>query len=390
MASIRSSKIESFKDQDNKTCEYAKLLQFLESSAGRQNCFQLIEVISEGEKTELRGRVNDYDLTVHNGKKHTFPGGFTNRVEVGMGKDNFSLDAAKEIFVTQVFKLYGFDTVDNSTRVGCQQELQGWPALTQLEKFLPQCQVDVLDMASSKSTVVVSLNNKTLAKTGAQSVHAAKHAAACQALNNSQYKEIYARSVSSRSCGFVRAEIACPEQPNYENMTKLLKRNLLTSKGKTVYGFDESAGVVYAQLEVEKKGGSVDVAAKRVYNVLTDLRLNGKTKKKLAAERRLETDQIQKAKRAKFFEQHANVVLAGICSKLKLELNYEFNDEKNFDELHKCTVTIDDISITGKDTTKKLAKASAAEKVIPILVKKNPGWFSSTLGRPEPEGMATE
>lgn len=370
--------IETFKGQSDKKSEYARLLQFLESEAGKTNCFQLIEVVNDAkeERYAVKGRVNQYDISISNGKKNSMPVGFSTKSDVGLGKENFSLDAAKERFVLQIFKIYGHAEITDASRVAVQQELLSWPAVSYLNKFLPKVLLEVADVSKTTSINVI-LGRKTIGKGAGSSVHTAKHVAACNALGGSEFKQLFAKSGTGKSCGYVQGELACPEQENFLNMKKLATRNMAASI--VDYGFDQDADLPFAQLSVERGSKTVDNAAAKVYGILSDLRLDGKTKKQQAAERRRQDALRIKAKKQKFLEGHPVAVLTGIAKKLELEMDCEFN-EKAHDELHKCTITIDDIEITGKDTTRKLAKSCATQQIIPRLIKKNPNWFTNKRG----------
>jgi len=360
---------ECYKNQSDKKCAFAKLLQFLESDAGKKNCFQFIEAREDGERKELRGRVNQFDVIIHNGKKINFPAVFSKKTEVGLGADNFSFDVAKQRLAEAIFKMYGLE--ESASDALCQ-ELQCWPAISMLETFLPKASLEALD----STTVAVMLGKRQIAKASASSIHVAKHQAAVKVFQDNQYKAAFCLSGDKKSCGFARADLACPVSASHENMTQLLKKNLLPHAGSNVYDFDESSGQVYAQFAVEKSANTNEIAAKRVYEVLENLRIDGMTKKQRAAQRREELQQHIKSKKAKILDANAVSAMVCVTSKLNLEAAYEYNDDKQHDELFKCKVTVDGIECIGKDTSKKQAKVAAARAMVHKLTKKHPDWYA--------------
>jgi hypothetical protein len=144
--------------------------------------------------------------------------------------------------------------------------------------------------------------------------------------------------------------------------------------------------MIYARFGMEKGGKDADAAARKVNTALALLRTNGTTKKMIAAENRRNAEKAIKAKYAKVEQAPYPAQLYTITSKLKLEVECVFNDDKTPQDLHQCVITIDGVSCSSKDTSKKFAKHGACEQMVGKLKKAHPQWRKGTLGRPEADG----
>jgi len=264
--------IDTFEALEDKTTEYAKLLTFLESEHGRNNCYSMIEREEEdGVVTGLVGRINDNIIRVLKGKRRTFEKRRQQRYFLG---DDFTLEAAQDKFVECVYD----KEINDETREELESNLTAWCAHNHLLKFLPNSSVTVTNYSTNSASIEIRNRGSVISTATASSVPAAKHTAICKLLNSEPYRSIFVRSPGisyAQVSKYTKDDLS--EQ--YKKMMVLVRLNTNNRDNSLTRDFNEDTDTNELSLCFSAEGDTADNAALAGINRMRTLRLENDNRK---------------------------------------------------------------------------------------------------------------
>jgi len=258
-------------NQDDKTTEYSKLLEFFQTAEAKANTFGMIELKKRGDEiVGLYGRVNQRNIVIDNKKgggiqKRGGHGGFFLSISMG---NRFDLDEAKSRLANWACRA----KVDDENRAQLHKQLTSWDSGNAITKFFPNAAVDVTSFTPGQSaTVQITLNGKVLSKVTNKSLKVAEHLAVVKIFNQPEYRHTYLHC-HGRSYALQQQIQNNPEVPNLRELQALVRKN---RRGNLQQIYDDATGSNEIIFEVKAGGEDVEQAAKFALSHIENMTLEG-------------------------------------------------------------------------------------------------------------------
>jgi len=352
--------VESFEGQEDSSTAYAGLLNFLEEN--KDWCFSLLRLeLRDDNVHALVGRINQRNVRIYNGPNKKFFHHTGQRRQLshhrGLAED-FSAETAKAAVVEF------YQEEDQSS----WDHLKAWSATASLDKFLPNAQYRVTQFTPKNAAVEIVLDGRVLAEASDDSLHVAKHIAACRVLNSEEYATIFSQS---GGVTYNRASHRLQEPPSesFKQVNNFLRKNGYTKAVTESFIEDESA--IQMNVNFEGRGADIENAARAALNTLINLSVGGSQKKRTRQAKNRETDHKKTKHEARIENGGDNSMMTLNHMGLQAQYTYESVTDTCNGPFN-CVITVGEnqFSVEGY-ATKKLAKVAAADAALAALTQNN-------------------